>query len=88
MVRVSDAHPGYAPVVGRAGDAECGSRAQNEASSDIDCVRGPLLRTHNGREVAHQPADGAMPGTSLRRRGLWCLLAVLDIDTGSTCHGR
>ena len=46
MVRVSDAHPGYAPVVGRAGDAECGSRAQNEASSDIDCVRfrwGPLL---------------------------------------------
>ena len=55
MVRVSDAHPGYAPVVGRAGDAECGSRAQNEASSDIDCVRGPLLRTHSGREVAHQP---------------------------------
>ena len=52
MVRVSDTHPGYAPVVGRAGDAECGSRAQNEASSDIDCVRfrwGPLLLRLEGR---------------------------------------
>ena len=73
MVRVSDAHPGYAPVVGRAGDAECGSRAQNEASSDIDCVRfrWGLLRTREG---------GSTPTSSAECQGPVCA----DEDCGAS----